>query len=104
MSIERADAGAWVTEQLDHPRPGTATIVYHSIVLQYMPRPSFRRMRDAIVAAGDNATDDAPIAWLRMEPAGELADLRLRLWPGGEDEVLAECGYHGRPIFWRSER
>jgi hypothetical protein len=59
-------------------------------------------MSDALFAAGEKATANAPIAWLRMEPAGEMADLRLRLWPGGEDEVLAEVGYHGRPIRWRS--
>jgi hypothetical protein len=102
VEIERADAGAWVTDQLARPRPGVATVVYHSIVLQYVPRPSRHQMRDALFAAGENATPDAPIAWLRMEPAGEMADLRLQLWPGGEEEVLAECGYHGRPIRWRA--
>ena len=54
------------------------------------------------IAAGESATPDAPIAWLRMEPAGEMADLRLQLWPGGDDEVLADVGYHGRPIRWRA--
>ena len=102
VEIARADAGAWVTDQLAHPRPGVATVVYHSIVLQYVPRESRNQMRDALVAAGEHATADAPIAWLRMEPAGEMADLRLRLWPGGDDEVLAEVGYHGRPIRWRA--
>jgi hypothetical protein len=101
VAIERADAGAWVTDQLARRRAGLATVVYHSIVLQYVPRPSRHQMSDALFTAGENATPDAPVAWLRMEPAGEMADLRLRLWPGGEDEVLAECGYHGRPIRWR---
>jgi hypothetical protein len=102
VEIARADAGAWVTDQLARPRPSVATVVYHSIVLQYVPRLSRNQMRDALFAAGENATADAPVAWLRMEPAGEMADLRLHLWPGGEDEVLAECGYHGRPIRWRA--
>lgn len=102
VEIDRADAGTWVTDQLARPRPGVATVVYHSIVLQYVPRASRHQMRDGLFAAGENATGDAPIAWLRMEPAGEMADLRLQLWPGGEEEVLAEVGYHGRPIRWRA--
>jgi hypothetical protein len=36
-----------------------------------------------------------------MEPAGELADLRLTSWPGGEEEVLATAGFHGAPVHWR---
>ena len=46
------------------------------------------------------STDAAPLAWLRMEPAGESADLRLTWWPGGEEAVLATAGYHGGTIRW----
>ena len=99
-TLEQADAGEWVAERLADPTPGVATVVYHSIVLQYLPRPTFELMRSSIEAAGDRATPDAPVCWLRMEPAGELADVRLRSWPGGEDEVLATTGYHGPPVTW----
>ena len=57
-------------------------------------------MRDALQDAGAAATDDAPIAWLRMEPAGERADLRLTWWPGGDETVLATAGYHGGDVEW----
>jgi hypothetical protein len=30
-----------------------------------------------------------------MESAGERAEVRLMLWPGGEDRVIARAGYHG---------
>jgi hypothetical protein len=33
-----------------------------------------------------------------MEPAGEMADLRLATWPGGDDRLLARVGYHGTPV------
>jgi hypothetical protein len=37
-----------------------------------------------------------------MEPAGELTDVRLTLWPGGEERLLAQAGYHGDPVIWRA--
>lgn len=51
-----------------------------------------------IAALGARATADAPFAWLRMEsPPRTLAivELRLTLWPGGEDRLLAEVHPHG---------
>ena len=98
--VERAEAAAWIEGQLAAPRPGMATVVAHSIVLQYLAPARRRRFRGALSAAGRDATDDAPLAWLRMEPAGDRAELRLTTWPGGLDEQLATSGYHGRPIWW----
>ena len=107
MTIDRADAGSWVEERLagnaTSDTPATtevATVVFHSIVLQYLPDKSRHRMRDALHAAGARATDAAPLSWLRMEPAGESADLRITWWPGGEEAVLATAGYHGGAIRW----
>jgi hypothetical protein len=106
VTIDRADAGSWVEERLAGTMTDAAattevaTVVFHSIVLQYLPVESRHRMRDALHAAGSKATDAAPLAWLRMEPAGESADLRLTWWPGGEEEVLATAGYHGGRIRW----
>jgi hypothetical protein len=101
VTIDAADAGAWVEAEVAQAAPGATTIVFHSIVLQYLPTDSRRRMRAALEAAGEHATAEAPLAWLRMEPAGELADLRLTSWPGGEEEVLATAGFHGAPVHWR---
>jgi hypothetical protein len=98
--IDTADAGTWAAEQLAIPRPGLATVLHHSIVLQYLPRESFDALRAALTLAGEAATDDAPLAWLRMEPAGAVADVRLTMWPGGHEEVLATCGYHGPQVRW----
>ena len=100
VTIDRADAGAWVEANLAQPVAGVATVVFHSIVLQYLTVETRHRMRDALHAAGARATDAAPLAWLRMEPAGETADLRLTWWPGGAEEVLATAGYHGGTIRW----
>jgi hypothetical protein len=35
-----------------------------------------------------------------MEPAGEVADLRLTWWPGGDEEVLGTAQYHGTTVHW----
>jgi hypothetical protein len=99
-TVEQADLGAWLEDRLAAPVPGTATVVVHSIVWQYVSRESRDRMRAALRTAGAQATADAPVAWLRMEPAGPVADLRLTWWPGGGEEVLGTAGYHGRPVQW----
>jgi hypothetical protein len=101
VELERADAGEWVEAQLGEPRPGMATVVVHSIVLQYLSSDRRRRLRAALEGAGGRATAEAPIAWLRMEPAGESAELRLTTWPDGTEELLATAGYHGHPIWWQ---
>ena len=97
VTIDPADAGAWVEEAVAVSHSGDrASVVFHSIVLQYLPEASRSRMFEALERAGESATADAPLAWLRMEPAGAVADLRLTTWPGGEEEVLATTGYHGQ--------
>lgn len=100
VTLDRADAGPWIEAQLAAPRPGLATVVVHSIVLQYLPPDRRRRFRAAVEAAGRSATTDVPISWLRMEPAGDRAELRLTSWPGGDEQLLASAGYHGTPIWW----
>lgn len=101
VAIDHADAADWARAQLDESRPGTATVLVHSIVLQYLNPARRRDLRDAIADAGRRATVDAPVAWLRMEPAtDEAADVRLTLWPGGEERLLGTAGYHGPPVRW----
>jgi hypothetical protein len=104
VHVDEADAADWLEAELAVPTPGMATVVHHSIVLQYLSRSSFVRLRAAIEAAGERATRDAPVHWLRMEPAGEVADVRMSSWPGRggghDEELLATTGYHGPPVTW----
>lgn len=101
VDIDHADAADWIVGQLDRPHPGAATVVVHSIVLQYLSSARRRDFRDAVADAGRRATPRAPVAWLRMEPAtDDAAEVRLTLWPGGEEELLGTAGYHGRPVRW----
>ena len=51
---------------------------------------------------GSEASESAPLAWLRFEqlPGEELASIRLRLWPSGEDRLLGWAHAHGRHSEW----
>lgn len=101
--VDGAGAAAWLHEQLAEPAEGATTVVYHSIVWQYLAPAERAAARAAIEGAGERADAGAPLAWLRLEPhvePGAGAELRLTTWPVGEEEVLALCGYHGGPIRW----
>jgi hypothetical protein len=98
VAIERETASAWTERMLADPTPGRATVLYHSIVSQYLSDEERAAFFGHIRAAGERAGTDAPLAWLRMEPADDRADLELTLWPGGETRRLARVGYHGSPV------
>jgi hypothetical protein len=104
VTVDRADAVDWLEAQIAQSRPGTATVVFHSIVMLYLDDDERARLRRLLESAGERASSDAPIAHLAMEAAGEHADVRLRLWPGGQERVLAHAGYHGPPVRWLESR
>ncbi|HEV7286729.1 MAG TPA: DUF2332 family protein, partial [Kaistia sp.] len=53
--------------------------------------------------AGQRATSEAPVAWLRMEADGrDTAGVRLRVWPGGTDLEIARADFHGRFVAWQT--
>ena len=99
-TVERAEGGDWLEQMLERPAPGTATVIYHSIVLQYLSDEERERVVATITGAGAAATSEAPVAWLRMEPGGNTADVHLRLWPDGEERLVAVSGYHGTGVRW----
>jgi hypothetical protein len=103
LPIETADAGDWLGRQLrEPPVPGTVRVVFHTIVWQYLPPATRSALRAALSAAGEAATEEQPLCWLRMEPATpEHADLRVTCWPGRHEEHLADVGYHGADVHWR---
>jgi hypothetical protein len=100
-ALEKSEAAPWVTERLAQPQPsGRLTIVYHSVVMQYLSDDGRAAFFDAMRAAGDRATSDTPLAWVRFEPARRTFEVRVTTWPGGSDELVAEAGAHGRPVRW----
>ncbi|HEY7439156.1 MAG TPA: DUF2332 domain-containing protein [Acidimicrobiia bacterium] len=103
VDIDRADAPGWLEEQLREPTGGRATVVYHSVVWQYLSEETRAHLRAALAAAGGRATRVAPLAYLRLEPTPDTyfpACLTVTTWPGGDEQQLATSGFHGGPVTW----
>jgi hypothetical protein len=106
-TVDRADAADWLIDRLRDASEGAATVVFHSVVMDQVDPPTRGRIGAAIEDAGARAIDGAPVAWLRMEHDYSYGLLRmtrpkvwLRVWPGGEDRLLARVGSHGLPVRW----
>jgi hypothetical protein len=102
VTVETADAIDW-TARTAAPRPGAVTVVYHSVFWQYMPPASQTALARTIADLGAQATAEGPFAWLRMEPPPDQMssmEVRLTLWPGGQDRILATIHPHGAWVKW----
>ena len=105
--VERSGAAAFLARQLAEPRPGVVTVVWHSVVRQYIDPAERRTMDELLHQAGARATSTAPLAHLALEPERGRSPrflLSLRTWPGGRRRTLAECQGHGPPVVWRPSR
>ena len=98
VPIDREGAATWVERVLGERSPGRATVLFNSFVLQYLSEEELAAFHRHVQEAGERATQEEPLAWLRMEQGGEWADVRLATWPGGKDHQLARAGYHGTPV------
>jgi hypothetical protein len=101
--VEQADLATWVAARLAAPRPGVATVVFHTIVWPYLPDAAREAADAAIAAAGRRATSQAPLALLSFEGAGDdpsRTDLHLTQWPGGERRLLAHSSHHPITVRW----
>lgn len=100
VHIEQADAASWLEAKLAQPARGVVTVVFHSVFVQYLAVSDRARVERVLLRAGRAAGIDAPLAWLRMEPATGTFEVRLTAWPGGEDRLLATAGPHGNAVRW----
>ena len=101
-TVDRADASEWLAAQLADQHEGAVTVVYHSVMWQYLPEATRVAITELVNRKGEQATGDAPLAWLWLEPEGDLLfpRLRLRTWPRGDDRLLANCSFHLGPVEW----
>jgi hypothetical protein len=98
--VDQADAVDWLEHELLAPRTGVDTVVFHSIVMQFLPSSERARMRRMLEQAGRRTTSDAPLTWVEMESRARLAEVALTSWPGGQREVVALASLYGNPVKW----
>jgi hypothetical protein len=102
LTVDDGSAVTWLPGQLENLSDGVATVVFHSIVLQYLTEQERADFLKAIEMAGARATEDRPLAHLTLEPDPGMSGfpVRLRTWPGGDEMVVAQSGPHGADIVW----
>lgn len=99
---DQGDAVDWLEDRLKDQPEGQLHLIYHTVAWQYFPQDKQDKGTRLIDAAGEQATDTRPLAWLRMEADGRRdgAALTLRLWPGNETVHLGRVCFHGRWVRW----
>jgi len=104
ITPEKADAASWVEKHFQHGEPqGHVRMLMHSIVWQYLPDETRASITQTMNEAGEKATANSPIAWLRMEADQKdiaSAGLRLSIWPDGTDREIGRVDFHGRWVRW----
>ena len=102
VDLQRSDAAAWA-KAIAAPQAGFATVLYHSVFWTYMSEAQKAELLAVIDGLAAQATPAAPFAWLRMEPTPEtmtVMEIRLTMWPGGEERLLARSHPHGATVEW----
>jgi len=98
VHVDKADAADW-TELNVKLKHGSVTVLYHTVVWQYLPVTTRQRITNHMHTIGQNSSADAPLAWLRTEPVTVNSHfhfaVKLTLWPGGTERIIAECHSHG---------
>lgn len=105
--VERSELTRWVSGI--EPQDGAATVVFHSVVEQYLEPAARERLARTMAQLLGGAGPSSPVAWLSLERAlGEgaygKAELRLAISPDPERRLLGHSSYHGSPLEVVSDR
>ncbi len=102
--VRRADAVSFVSDL--ELVPGATTVLWHSVMWQYMSPDDQREVSEQIGRLAATARDDMPFAHLFLEPTRRTPEAEieflvvLELWPGGGRRVLGTSAPHGLPTTW----
>lgn len=104
VDLAAGDAADWVEAQLKTPQTdGTMWVLMHSVVWQYLPVTTQKRINDAMELAAKNAAPDKPLAWVALETNQALKrhELTIKSWPDhGEAQILGHAHAHGFWVEW----
>jgi hypothetical protein len=102
--VRRQDAAAFV-DALE-PTDGATTVLWHSVMWQYLSSVEQEALAARVEALGERATGNRRFAHLFLEPWRRTPDspheflVVLREWPGGERRILGASVGHGIPTTW----
>jgi hypothetical protein len=105
VTVLRADAASYVGGLT--LADGALTVLWHSVMWQYMPRDQQDQVLARLRALGESATAERPLVRLFAEPLRRTPRDRHRFWvcaetwPGdGERRFLGLMAPHGVPVTW----
>ncbi|HEY9338342.1 MAG TPA: DUF2332 domain-containing protein [Kribbella sp.] len=89
---------------------GHVTVVWHSIMWQYLRRADRSAIQARLAELGAQATGSAPLAHLSLEPHAVMTHGRgtdgyeyrvdLQTWPDGKTRALGTAAPHGQDLVW----
>lgn len=105
--VDHGTAAIWLDAQLSSPqREGVRRVVFHSMVVQYMPEAERIALRRTLARAGAMATLQRPLVAVGLEWSGDrrAVELRVRQWDGGAHdgavEIVAWCHPYAEWFDW----
>ena len=104
IEIRRTDAVTAVTRI--ELRAGTTTVLWHSVLWQYLGDDDQHAVQARIADLAGQATGEQPFVHLTLEPGRRTEhDQReflvvLEDWPGGGRRALGTAAPHGVPVTW----
>jgi HAD superfamily hydrolase (TIGR01509 family) len=99
--VVRAPAIEWLPDALRRRREGELTVVWHSVMRQYVDPVEWSALLEAFGVALA-AAPERPIAWVGMEPVSGGAGDVITVQTGADQTArrVARCDDHGPPVVW----
>jgi hypothetical protein len=84
------------------PEPATWTVLWHSIMQQYLDPEQIAEVNAGVAALGAAATESARFAHVTLELIRGTPDtpVEVTTWPGGVQRRLGTAPPHGIPVTW----